>query len=365
MKHSPAHSLRFGLILFTLLTCGPVLLVKDVTAQPTWYDKQPEMFATLEDGSHWLRIDAHHDTLPAEWFSAGYQFRMSTDSTSVTDYTFTGCKRNGMRVPLQHWKDRRAVNFPADILAYNSRTEVLTLDEGDTLSFYRELSWMDPRSFSQALNNYRSLDTLTFAVELVRCSDSSHVVLLDSIGVMPCGQQAMCSPTIYGTRPIMAHVFWIAPASLAGTPVFVRVRPLAMGQGEFYFTRVEQMSVALWRRLLDPYWTTYLSQWNAFQKSIPLGSGMMPNSADIKLLTRVSTVDHNTVSVDFNAAPNEGAVALMVFDINGNHVFTPFARSESSGTYSISYRFAESGAYVIALAYDGAIVRSEKVTITK
>ncbi len=331
------------------------------TAQPS--DNRPEMWVTLEDGTRMWRITAGGDTLAPEWFSAGYELRMYTDSTCLTEYQFTGCKRNGVRIPLAHWKMNRAVNYHADILAYNSRTEAITLHEGDTLSFYRELSWKDPRFNRQALNNYRSHDTLTFAVELAGVADSSRVALLDSIGIMACEQT--CAPTIHGSRPIMAQVFWVVPESLAGASAFIRVRPQAMGSGEYFFTRKEELTVSLWRQLLDPYWTTYLSQWQAFQKSIPLGTGAVERSADVKLVVRASTADRGAVSIDFDGAPDGGAVSLMIFDLNGNQVYTPFARTESSGNYSVAHRFAESGAYVVALAYGGAVVRTEKITITR
>lgn len=344
-----------------VLILGALGGVPAAMAQPS--DDQPEMWVTLEDGTRMWRITAGGDTLAPEWFSAGYELRMYTDSTCLTEYKFTGCKRNGVRIPLAHWKKNRAVNLDAEVLAYNSRTEAVTLHEGDTLSFYRELSWKDPRFNRQMLNNYRSLDTLTFAVELVGVADSSRVALMDSIGIMACEQT--CAPTIHGSRPIMAHVFWVVPESLAGATAFIRLRPKATGAGDLYFTRKEELSVALWMRLLDPYWTTYLSQWQAFQKSIPLGAGTVDRPADVKLLVRASTADRGAVSIDFDAAPDGGAVSLMIFDLNGNQVYTPFARTESSGTYSVAHRFAESGAYVVALAYGGAVVRTEKITISK
>ncbi len=356
------HSNRWAAVRFCLLlVCG---IVASMHGYAQTEEAHPELVVTLEDGSNYMRINARRDTIPAEWFCAGYDFQMFTDTTCVTEYTFTGCKRNGVRVPLEHWKNGRAVNFAAELLAYNSRSAEMTLNGGDTLSFYRELSWMDPRFNRQLLNNYRSNDTLTYVVELVNSADDTRLALLDSIGIMPC--PTLGTPTIHGTRPIMAHVFWIAPSAYSGVKAFIRVRPIAMGTGDYFFTRKEVMSVGLWRRLQDPYWANYLSQWGAYQKSIPWRSGTIAAaSATARLAVRPSGAARDEVTIDFNAAPNGGPVTVVIYDMSGNVLFTPFARTESSGNYSVVHRFSASGAYVVALLHEGNVVRTEKITITR
>lgn len=322
------------------------------------------MYAQLEDGSALYRVRSNGDTIPSEWYSAGYVFQIyaAPDTSCVTNYTITGFKRNGARLPLRLWKIDRIVNAPEDLLGFNSRTVDVKLAAGDTLSFYRELAWKDPRHNFQDTTNYHSFDTLTYAVELVRAADSVRLALLDSMGVLP--RVAPGAPAIHGTRPIMALVKYAVPATLGGTRAFVRVRARARGAGDYNFTRLEKPSVALWLRLADPYWIHYLTEWGQVYGKPSMHDAGGRDDAGTRLAIRLAGGSDRNASIDFATAPDGGATAVAVHDASGRLLFYPYSSPASSAASAhADFRFESNGLYLISLLHNGRFVRTVPITI--
>ncbi len=341
----------------------PVVLVHVCCAVAGAQGTIPDsLWVRLDDDSSTIaRINRQGEVLPAEWFVAGYKFQMYADSTCETDYHITAFKINDHRWWLRNWKKRRTVNAEADLQSFNSRTIDTVLHAGDVVSFVRDLSWRDPRSGITDTGNYKSFDTLTFSVELVRAGDSSRIVLIDSIGMMP--RITAGAPTIFGMRPVIALVDWTVPTSLDGVRAFLRVRARARGSGDYHFTRVEEVQVCKWRQPPDPYYVEYLRYLGQDYAAKPIVSGK-ESPLESKLLMAHTAEARDIVTVDFASAPSGESTSLAIYDGAGRLLFYPYSSPASNGGREhITHRFESSGLYFIALLHNNRIVAAKSVAI--
>lgn len=321
----------------------------------------PELWVNIGQDSFLDCLVSGTDTVPAVAVTASYQFGMIYDSTSRTDYTFTEARRNGNRIPLLHWKRGGMVHMDADVMSYNSRTAVFPLLTGDTLSFYRELEWYTLMGREQSLTNYYALDTLAYSVELVRASDGAVLALLDSLGIMPSTTPG--TPTIHGTRPIMAQVNYGVPGVMAGDSAFIGIRLYAHGSGAYNFIRYDNITVALSDRLTRTNWINYLSTFGfglgSQKRSLDFLTG--PTAGDGALDVIPHTDGISTIRFD---VPEGGSATIAVYDATGQLVFYPYAGPAAGQSIALQYRFPQRGMYIVALLHDGRLVTSTKVTIT-
>lgn len=348
-----------GLVVFVLLT---ILLAAPLRSQhtpPIPRSERPDLWVHVNDAVWMYRVSGR-DTCPAENFAPSYMYGMAYDSTSRTEYLFTECRRNGSLLTLLHWKDKRVVYADARYLSFNSRTANFKAVSGDTVSFYRALSWYAPATREQTLTNYYALDTLDFTAHLVRASDLAPVALLDSVGILPCSPAG--HPTIYGTRPLMALIRHAVPASAAGDSLFIGISVRARGDGAYHFTRADGITVGVSKRLNDPYYQDYLTLY---------GSVYAKRDARdlIDLADRNSgTADGMTVTRDggrrvtITASAHGERSAVAIYDATGNLVFVPQFTGVGERMHA-EYRFASAGMYLIVLTSDGGVVDVRKVVV--
>jgi len=333
----------------------------------------PDLWVRVQDGGWWCRI-VHGDTIPADRFSAAFILEMAQDSTSLIDYTVTEFKRNGALLWLPSWKLDRKVNASEEMLAANSQTELFPLVAGDVLSFYREINWVsimpDGRTMENRTDNYYSRDTLDYVVELVRRSDLSRIVLLDSLGALPNLQPAI--PRLYGMRPMAALVSYTVPPEIAdGDSAFIRLVPHARGDGAYYFTRTDDITVGVSRCLQQPFWQAlndYIGLRGNGSDTSPkmeLGELQRLDEASAGGELRIVSISGDRVELGFSTKANAGKMAVAVFDATGAVVFYPYAGPASTTERTVTYQFPRSGAYFIGLSYDGALVQTKKIIITK
>jgi len=339
------------------------------TAQQQWGclpETCPELWVRVQDSALFYRIKGNGDTIPADRFSAGFILLMTADSTGIVDFTFTECKRNGVRLRIPSWQYRRRVNASAAMIGSNSRTEAFPLLAGDTLSFYRELFWYPLRGGHNEMNNYYARDTLDYSVELVRVRDSSRVALLDSLGVLPSFQPSI--PRLYGMCPMAALVKYVVPPELAnGDSVFMRLLPYARGDGDYFFTRADEITIGLSRRVDKPFWqalNAYIGQRGAEPK-VEIGElqrlDEMPGDAgELEVIP-----DGDRATITFRAPVDAGRMAVAVFDATGTALFYPYTGPASASQRSISYQFPRSGVYFVGLSHDGMLLRTKKIIITR
>ncbi len=356
------------------LLCLAVLLVvfpsPDAQAQPQpehgvpgqpvpepW--ERPDLWIHIQDSVWIFRYSDGNRLAPIgdERASASYFFTMSYDSTSRVSYLFTEPKVNGNRIRLLHWKDKRVVNAEAAYLSFNSRTDNFPVTVGDTVSFYREMWWINPLTRQQGPNNYRALDTLRYSVWLVRASDTQTVALLDSMTIMPSPQPG--PPTIYATQPIIAVVRFVVPTSIIGDSMFMGVRVEAQGPGQFHFTRRDDFTVG--RSKILNRSQEYLMRYSHVLGKRPAED--LTGHEDPASTLRVETVNQSEIRISFSGGA--GGTRLVIYDQDGNVIAYPYATSAAAGTRAASYRFLSSGAYFVALEEEGRIVATCKVAITQ
>ncbi len=328
----------------------------------------------------WFRVQAHDtnmvcrlvegDTVPADRFSAAFTLLMTEDSVGIVDYTFSECRRNGELLQIPTWRLDRRVNASQAMIAANSRTAAFPLVPGDTLSFYRELNWYTAIGYHNELDNYYSSDTLDYSVELVRVADSSRIVLLDSLGALPSLQPSI--PRLYGMRPMAALVSYAVPSSVlrsTSDSAFIRLVPHARGDGAYYFTRWDDITVRISERLNQPFYQAlndYIGQRGAATKigieELQRLDESSATAGDLKVLAVAGSSDQVTIA--FRAPADHGKVGIVIVDALGQVVFYPYTGPASTDERIVAYRFPRGGIYFVGLSVDGNLVQTRKVIIT-
>ena len=325
--------------------------------------QHPELYVTVQDSVAIYLVAAHGDTIKADQVSAAYEFDMLYDSTSLVIYSFTECKRNVSRLRLLKWNDGRAVNADASLLSFNSTTDTFTCHIGDTLSFYREIQWRDPRTGWMDTNSYRALDSLDYAVELVRTSDSTRAALLDSIGILPNLTEGR--PIIHGMHPLMARVQYVVPSSLNNAKTFIRIRVYHRGSGEYWFTRLDQITIALSNRLIDSNWAMFIDLFSpGSPKVIARDLHSLSGAAGSSLIINTIAGSSRDINISFESDPQGGGTAIAIYDLMGQVIFFPYMTPGSHGRVHTQYHFDTPGTFFIGLLHSNKIVAVRKIIIT-
>lgn len=319
--------------------------------------QRPDLWVMHQDSTYSYLVQGS-DTLAPDDYSPSYEYEMAYDSCHVM-YTFTECKRNGHRLTLLHWQQNRIAHAAARILSFNSRSADFPLVAGDTISFFRDTRWSDLRR-RQTTTNFQSLDSLDFAVELVRASDSARIALLDSMGYLPRFQPG--PPVLHGTRPMMALGSYVVPTSIAGGDAFVRVLMYPRGSGAYHFMRRDGITIAMSEMLNHPGATAYINSFsNFFNKRSPADLAAVETAGSLKV-----DIAGDEARIIFRTAPNGERTAIVVYDATGAPVFSPYATTLADGEeQAVIYRFPSPGLYIVGLLHDWRLVGSRKIIITE
>lgn len=353
------------LVLIGLLFVSPRLIHAQDTLFLPSYEEHPELYDMLQDSSI-VFLASDGDTLPKGSVSPSYSYVILYDSICATMYMLAEWKRNGKLLYLPKWKDGRRVTAHQDLLSFNSQTDTFTCRTGDTLSFYRELEWRDPRTSRQDTNNYYALDSLNYSIELVRLEDSTRLALLDSIGIR--ANPTMGRPRIHGVQPILGLITYKVPPAFDGVKAFMRVRLYHYGSGAYYFTRMDDFVMGISRKLTDSSWQWYIAMFGAggsFYKTRDLENLRTVKNSSLRLDVRRVTGSSNIVSITFSSPANGGPTAIAIYDVAGRSLFYPHMTPGSSGLSTVQYTFPGSGTYFAGLLHNGQLVKTEKITITK
>lgn len=330
---------------------------------PTELFIHPELYVEVQDSIFVKRVRGT-DTVPVNDFrvAASYQWEMVYDSTCRVSYLFSECRHNEVRPRLTTWVARRLMTAPIEKFNDSSKTESFVVLTGDSVSFYREFRWYNPKNHRQDTNNFYSPDTLDYAVELVNAANGERLTLLDSMGVLPSITPNI--PILYGTRPIIALVKYIVPSYMNGKTAFVRIRQYARGDGLYNPVRLDMPTINISKTLDNPDLNSYLqdfggglskrsiSQFNT-SSSIENGSVVF----DVKQITA------NEIDVAFAPPIQGGSVSVLIYDGLGNLTFIPFTTKFLTRRESIRYQFPSNGTYFITFICNGVISAVRKVSI--
>jgi hypothetical protein len=217
------------------------------------------------------------------------------------------------------------------------------------LSFFRMVSWYSLLPGHNDPDGYVAFDTLDYAVELVRHSDSTRTALLDSIGILP--RTTPGKPQIYGSRPFIAPVVYVVPSALDGVKAFMRVRLYHRGNGPYWFTRRDGVTTYLSNIVNRPWYNTYMQYFTetGIAKQVREYGASASSTPHLKVLSDAGSRD---VQFQFDAAPPGIPTSILVSDITGGSQFYPMLWNiEQSGTTQLPYHFKSSGTYLVALLY--------------
>jgi hypothetical protein len=294
---------------------------------------------------------------------ASYEFLMTYDSLCEVSYKLTEWKRNGTPLRMPEWRDERTVNAAAGYLGFNSRTAAFTCKTGDTLSFFRWFRWNSLIPGHNDVEGYAALDTLDYAVELVRTSDSTRVALLDSLGALP--RAIPGRPHIYGSRPFMAMVQYAVPSTLDGEQAFMRIRLYHRGSGPYWFTRYDASTSNLSGFMRKPWYASYIKYYaqDGLMKQVRERAGTTSSAAHLRVMPDGG--NPRNVSIRFDAAPPGVPTSIMVCDISGRFLFYPMLwEGDADRNNELHYQFEQSGAYLVALLYQDRIQEVVRWNVT-
>lgn len=198
------------------------------------------------------------DTSSPHDYSAAYEFHHLYDSTRVV-YTFAELWQSTERLELANWnfevyeKDKTAAE-----LSTLSRSKSFTIT-GDTISYYREISWFDhrPGHRVQLANNFYCTDTLTYVVSFVN-EVTQQRIEVQRLTVTGDGNGHIMTG---GGLP-MAVVRWVPPTSWEGVSAYVDLELAVEGSGLFNPAKWGSIVGNISHSLKEPFYSGYYQQFN-------------------------------------------------------------------------------------------------------
>ena len=291
-------------------------------------------------------------------FAQSYQWEMVYDSICHVNYLATEVRLNGRIVILQHWKNNRLVHANDDVLAWNSRTAVFPIRPGDTISFYRELRWYHPFTNWQDTNTYYASDTLEWMAHLVRARDLKPLATIDSTGILP--RTTMGAPFIYSAYPMMAIVQYVVPVDADPDSVFIGFGARAGGDGKYFFTRLDNYTFSVSKRLNDPFWQRSLVYFDGnYAKRLVLNQ-----ESDDTRFTLNAGVSGRDIEITCMVPQNvTGRLRLGIYDVSGVLLYSPAYVPGAVHQITAGYHAPDAGVYIIVLFYGDRVVRTTKITV--
>lgn len=313
-----------------------------------------------------VTVDGNYDTLvhSINKYSVYFNFEMHSDS-GKTSYMFADLRKNSGRVKFQRWTlDTTLRTWPDPKLRDSSGSEDFKVVTGDTISFYRQLTWRSAITGEQTIDNYYSNDTLDFAVELVRVSDNTRIALLDSIGTLR--QIPSGVPNLYGTRPILAIVKYVIPSTYNNDTLRVRVLPYSRGDGPHFFIRQDKWGIDIRGKMNATGLSAYLNDFGGGLGKRVLHQDLENAERESKI-DQIMTVSPNPSSGKFTVIVEKALIeepSIEIYDLTGRFYRVPASNLMQRGLQlSKTYHFSESGTYFVVLFSKGKLVGSKKVQV--
>lgn len=205
--------------------------------------------------------------ISADEFGPEFHFGYVSDS-SHSQWRFKEFLLNKHKLYLMNWCHKRLTNWdaindspqedwdPAELRA-RSTTRVFPVEGGDTLQFYRTLSWVDRLTGNLSYNRYVNPNGLAYSVELVDTNGLTRIMLLDTFNIGP--TTGSKKPCIYSWYPSAARIRQVVPVSADSTDAIIRINTWANGAGPAPFYRHDKYGRMMsYYDLTHSYWRDYM-----------------------------------------------------------------------------------------------------------
>jgi len=318
---------------------------------------------TADSGYSWApivdsgEVDSSFVQSPDD-YSAHFNFNYIAYS-SQTVWKFSEFFLNRRKLFLAHWCFCREVNWdttnsepitiwsPAQIRA-KSTTLAFPIQGGDTLQFYRSLSWVDRLTNSLSFNRYVNEHGLSYSVELINLSTLSRVMLLDTFNIAPTTSSK--KPCIYSWYPMMSRVRQIVPSYQDSINAFVRVNVWTSGANAEPFMRYDGFGFNMS--------ATHLSSnaWTYYNDSVQVNSACSSSSNCV--VTMGTTSSPRGFNISHGSLNNVNQIK--VCNIFGTVIWSSSAPLPVS---PIFVGLATSGLYIVIELVDDSVVCTQQLFV--
>lgn len=292
--------------------------------------------------------------------SAYYEFIMKNDSTSMK-YMISEVRKNNNVIKLENWHKGQIVqDIDGKLLNGISRTENFILNIGDTLSCYRQFTWTNYINKTRKNDNFYSLDTLDYSIELVRASNGSRIKLIDSFGVnskVPSGY-----PSFHGNRPIFSKIKFISGIESSGDSVFLRVKLYSRGNGPFYFVRADFTSVGISDLLLSPTWVDFINIYGGSLPKLILNDQSIGKDEKSNIKVYQNLNEFKKIYLKYKVENIDKGLNIGIYNNLGELVFMPLINSFENENI-INCVVPNSGNYFVNLFDGQKILSTKKINI--
>ncbi len=286
------------------------------------------------------------DTLyqSADEWAPKYAFNYEADS-SYSTWMFGEFLLNRRKLMLGEWCMKRVVNYDSGTtvavanwtaaeMRQRSVTRPFLAYSGDTLQFYRTISWLDKATMALSYDFYVNQNGISYSVELVSSASGSRIALLDTCSFAT--TTATRKPSLYSWYPMASRVRYVLPITFDSTNVFIRVNTWTSGASPHPFTRYDglgpmrsaiELSSSQWRSYSDSVQANIV-QAGSVTCSITVGTtsnplGMLVGHGQVSGLDRLSVVDiygatHWTSACPLLTNPTHVALGQGLYIVVGN-----------------------------------------------
>lgn len=320
----------------------------------------------IQDSVYANLVTPWGDTVGSGSYWAAYSFENSyTDSGNVF-FVFTEAQANGERIELENWYPMKFTkDSTAEALSSYSRTRPFTVGAGDTMSYYRELSWQHPTELpAQQVDNFYSDDTLEYVIRLRKASNGVELAVLDSLGVL--AQNPSGSPVFYGAGPPMAVQEYVIPSGIGGsTDVYLSFDVRAKGNGQYYTCRSDQVTGKLSDLVTNPALLEYYAVFNgASSKRLSERVEELQGKRSGVLQITPNPVRSGAVRVVASSSMTKERKSLMVFSTDGRMIYSYSSGLEGDGI-DVEIKVEESGSYYVVYAVGSEVVGVDMLNVVR
>jgi len=336
----------------------PILLLTMISALSPVYgqcDQVPNFVVAPVFSDSTMNPDAVVNT---DRIYTGFEFLKRTDSV-VSHYRISDFTVNGERVSFETWCDKKNLyGLSNAALSDSSVSSDFTVAAGDTVFFLREFSWVTETESESRFHpdQFRSADTIDYAIELMDAASGNRVALLDSIGALR--NVTGSTPTLYGDRALASTVAFKVPSSLDGREVFLRVNVYARGDSGAGFVRRDRWAIDRRRNRYNPTWQLVSDHID----TATLMSATVADGSYNPDLLQTRKDDVGQISIHFTPS-GDAQTSLTIFNSRGEQVFIPAYLPTVSPPAPREAMFMPDvpSVYYVALLYDDRLVAAARV----